>query len=140
MDALVYGQVKKLQKKVDDLNAKLDATGKVIDLRYDFSLIGVGLEQIIDLTIGTRTNKMAVKNIYVKGGTDSAVEVEILSKSDKATAFSFYKNAVSSNLVYDQVDVPYIDDDNKDSLHVRVKNIGKLSTPFTLRITGISAI
>ena len=138
MDAVVFGKVSALTSKVDDLEQKFNSFNKIVDIEYTFTMIDSNKYSQIALPLGIGTGKFLIKSIFVEGVDNTAIEMEIRS-SASTSYFVFYRNAVSTNLIYDQIDIPFIDDDKADKVYIWVKNNGQISSSFNVRITGISA-
>jgi hypothetical protein len=138
MDAVVFGKVGQLEKKVDSLEKKFESINKIVDIEHTFTMVDVNKFSQVSLPLDIGTGKFLIKSIFIEGTENSSIEAEIRS-SNTMSYFAFYRNTVSSNLIYDQIDIPFIDDDNSDKIHIWIKNNGQVSSSFKVRITGVSA-
>jgi hypothetical protein len=144
LDAVVFGKAKQISDKVDRLTAKVDAlemqAGGTRMLVLTLTTPSVQPGQRIELNplIGGTTNKMLLKSIYIEGVKDSRISLELVS-SRGTSPFLVYKSSTASNLVYDVLDLPYVDDDGNDALHINLFNTSALvESPFRIRITGLT--
>lgn len=138
MDAVVYGKVSQLESKVVELEEKFNHINKIVDVEHTFTMIETNKFSQISLPLDIGTGKFLIKSIFIEGSENTAIEAEIRSSST-LSYFAFYRNTVASNLIYDQIDLPFIDDDKVDKVHIWVKNNGQVASSFKVRITGISA-
>jgi hypothetical protein len=139
MDAVVFAKVKSVEGKVDILDKKIEVVNKIIDLHHTFTLVETDKYSLVSIPLGGGTNKLILKSVYIEGVENSSIETEIRSSANDVSHFIFYRNSVASNIVYDQIDLPFIDDDESDCLHLYVKNTGNVSSSFVIRITGMLA-
>jgi len=143
VDAIVFGGVRSLKEKVDLLETKINElsvevynSNKILVVEFNTLSVLPGQTVSFNQLIESGINKLLIKSIFVEGVAGSQIDVELLS-SNSTSKFLFYKNVVSSNFLYDIVDLPYIDYDNLNQLHGTIKNTGNTETVFNFRILGV---
>lgn len=135
--AVVLGKVNQLAKKVALLESQLSSVNHIALLKTETPVLEVGGEYKESLPLDGDANSILMKAIHVAGDMESAIDLEIYSGLGE-DSFLIYKNAVQSNVLYDVVDLPYIDEDETGKLHLVVSNKGSVATKFTVRITGLT--
>lgn len=133
MDVVVSGQVKKLERKVEDLLTQL---GRITTMKQVTDVINPGQEASLDLSIGPDLNKYMIKYVYVEGLENSKMDIEILT-STADHPFLVYKNKTNGHILYDVLDLPYEDEDAAGALHLKIMNSGSIPSSFTIRVSGL---
>ncbi|MGM7682850.1 hypothetical protein ACSVDA_11920 [Cytobacillus sp. Hm23] len=129
MDAVVYGKVVSLEKKI----------GRIVTIRHDEELVSIESPLTVSLPIEPKTDKLLLKTVFVEGPEGSAVEIEIVSCINREDQFLFYRNSISANTLYDLIDIPYVDEDGTGNLHLNLNNVGSTSGPYKIRISALFA-
>ena len=129
MDAVVYAKVSALEKKIN----------KVITITHDEPVVSVNSPVLLSIPIGDKTSKLLLKTIFIEGPLGAAIDVEIVSSSDNLKSFLFYKNTIATEQLYDLIDIPYVDEDGTDSLHIMLNNKGSTPGKYKVRISAILA-
>lgn len=129
MDAVVYGKVAALEKKVS----------KIITAKHTEPLVSLESPILVSIPIEPATSKLILKTIYIEGPLGAAIDVEIVSSAGEDDRFLFYRNSIAAEELYDLVDIPYVDEDSTDLLHFILNNKGTKSGTYTIRISGIYA-
>lgn len=136
MDAIVFGQIKKLEQKVIELANAIDSSSRIIQINAETELLEPDGEVLLSLDIEKGVNRFIIKTVYIEGSDNSSIGVDISTKA--ANGFIIYKNAITTNLLYDVIDLPFIDEDKTEKMHLKVKNTGSESSNFYIRISGLS--
>ncbi|MGA4519181.1 hypothetical protein ACPA0F_18145 [Solibacillus silvestris] len=129
MDAVVYGKVAALEKKLN----------KIITVKHTEQTVSIESPVLVSVPIEPRTSKLMLKTIYVDGPLGAAIDIEIVSSADQNNRFLFYRNSIATEELYDLVDIPYVDEDGTDVLHLILNNKGTTSGAYQIRISGVYA-
>ena len=129
MDAVVYGKVAALEKKIS----------KIITFKHEETAVALESGSQVSLPIETNTGKLILKTIYIKSLEGAAIDVEIVSSTDNENSFLFYRNAITTHELYDVVDIPYMDEDETNKLHLVLRNRGNIEAPYSIRISALFA-
>ena len=129
MDAVVYGKVAALEKKVS----------KIVTAKHIEPMVSLESPILVSIPIEPATSKLILKTIYIDGPLGASIDVEIVSRVGEDDRFLFYRNSIAVEELYDLVDIPYIDEDGTDQLHLILNNKGNKSGAYRIRISGIYA-
>lgn len=139
-ETVIYSKVNKLEKEVVKLQTDITKINKIVDLEATTDFISNNGEIEFKMNLGLDTNRMIINLIYIESLSEyGMVECEVRSNSFENGYFVYYKNNITNKLLYDQVNIPFIDDSNTDTLYLWIKNNSEVRSKYKVRIIGTQA-
>lgn len=139
LDAVLFGKIGLLEKKIVSLENEIKRVNKIVDLELETPVINASSTLLTSIDIGLGSNRMIIQAIYIECASSASIDCEIRSTNKQADYFIYYKNSISNNVMFDNVQVPFVDDMKLDKLHLYLKNESVTNSAYKIRIMGVLA-
>lgn len=100
------------------------------------SIEDVDSKTSVYVPVHIKTNKLLLKSIEVTANKNIPFYVEFFEEKDMKN--SRYNSGIVTLENYDVLDLPFIDKDETETMHVRIHNNGDSAASFTIEVRGVS--